>query len=115
MQDNSEYRIHRARTQRFGLCDEVAGRVVDERVDSPCSPDRLDHRIDLIGVPNIASIPGDSSRKLARELRSRFLEHVAPAAADHHRSSQFEKTSAHALTQTGTAAGDEYALGAQKV
>jgi hypothetical protein len=115
MQDDSEYRIHRAGAQCFRRGDEVAGRVVDERIESPHSPERLNCRLDLTGVANIADVPGDSSRKLARELRYRFLEHVLSAAADHHRRAQFEKASAHALTKTGTAAGDEYALSAQKI
>ena len=115
MQDDAQDRVDRARAQRFGARDEVTGGVVDQRIERSRRPDRLDHRLDLARVTDIADVPGDPFRKLRREPGGGFFEHVLPAAADHHRRPQFQEASGHALAETGAAAGDENALAAEKI
>src|SRR3546814_10292495 len=68
-----------ARAQRLGRRDEVGGGIVHEARDRSDLPHRLDHRVDLVGIANITSMPMYLPGIPHLDLGSRGLEEIGRA------------------------------------
>src|SRR5262249_2721431 len=103
----------RAGREFFGTGDEISGGVVDEDVERARVPDEVDHGFDFFEYAHIASQAFD--RAFGRKFDGGLLEDFFAASADVDGCAEFEESLGHAFTEAGASAGDEDALGFEKV
>src|SRR4029077_3254262 len=109
MQNDIDDRIECACRQRLGARDEITCRIVDEPIEGPVAPDLLEHRLDLIGLTDVA----DHIRGLAatlRPLRDCPFPHLLTPAADHDLRAKLDEAGPQALADARSPSGDEALL-----
>ena len=101
--------------QLLAAGDEIAGGVVDQASSGPLGPDRLDHRLDRLGIADVADLGLDlaagsppSLAAAAVSTSSRRPQITEPRA-------QLQEAPAHGEAEAGAAAGDQDALALQKI
>jgi hypothetical protein len=118
MQHDAENGIDRTWRQLFGLGDEVARRVVDERIERPSRPQRVQHRIDGRRIADIAAVPGDAAWITTGhdllQLGRCLLQHLFAPAADGKACAELQESFSHRQAKARAAAGDEDSLAAQQ-
>jgi hypothetical protein len=114
MQRRRENRVRSTKRQLLGLRDEGRGRVVDENVDRPITPDRIHHRIDCDAIADVAALHGDLAAGTAAHVGSGRFQQFQPAPADHEVSAKLQEAAAHRRAEPGAAAGDQDALSLQQ-
>src|SRR6185312_6358474 len=99
-------RIECARRQRLGARDEIARRVIDEPIKGPVAPDLLEHRLDLVGLTDVA----DHVRGLAaalRPLRDCPFQHLLAPAADHDLRAKLDEAGPQTLADARSPSRDQ--------
>ncbi len=114
-QHDADHGFEGARGEFLSASDEVASGVVDEDIDRTAFPDGIDHGFNGVQIADVAGEGVDEALGSGGELSGGFLEDVFATAANANGGSEFEEAVGHGFAESGAPAGDEDALGVEKI